>query len=449
MLPKDVRFSNSIHVINVLLDIAIINLLAYYLPILFKYPILFHSYISITWVVISFRNNFYVIYPNTKVTYILKLSVRQFLFYFLVVYAFIGFFKQPNISRLNLGIFFVSVCAVVFFVKIIGYFSLIEYRRRSKYNLTKYIVVGDNRKVDQAIKIFKNNHQYGFQLAKQFVPNSKDFKMDNCFAYVQENNINEIFCSINQLDDNQIKEFVNFADNHLVKLKFIPDNKQIFTKFLKLEYYEYFPILSLRESPLDNTFNRLYKRLFDTIFALLVFIFLLAWLMPLIGLLIKLDSKGPIYFRQNRPGFNEEGFGCYKFRTMRMNNETEKSATRNDPRITRFGAFLRRTSIDELPQFVNVLLGQMSVVGPRPHLWRQNQEYNSTVQKYMLRHYVKPGITGLAQAKGYRGEIETEEDIINRTRYDFFYIENWSMLLDLKIVIQTIVNVIKGEDKAY
>ncbi|MFT6794870.1 MAG: putative colanic acid biosynthesis UDP-glucose lipid carrier transferase, partial [Maribacter sp.] len=230
---------------------------------------------------------------------------------------------------------------------------------------------------------------------------------------------------------------------------FIPDNKEIFTKELKLDFYEYLPILSLREIPLDSTFNRFYKRMFDVIISLFVVFFILSWLFPIIGLFIILESKGPVYFIQNRPGFKEEGFLCYKFRTMRINDDTEKSATRNDPRVTKLGALLRRTSLDELPQFINVLLGDMSIVGPRPHLWRQNHEYNSTVQRYMLRHYVSPGITGLAQAKGFRGEIQTNEDIINRIRYDVFYIENWSILLDIKIMIQTAVNIIKGEDKAY
>ena len=134
---------------------------------------------------------------------------------------------------------------------------------------------------------------------------------------------------------------------------------------------------------------------------------------------------------------------------MVVNDSTEISATRNDPRITKLGAFLRKTSIDELPQFVNVLFGQMSIVGPRPHLWRQNEEYGPTIQKYMLRHYVNPGITGLAQSKGYRGEIETSDEIRNRTRYDIFYIENWSFFLDLKIILQTTLNILKGEEKAY
>tara|TARA_R110001583_G_scaffold181404_1_gene338640 strand:- start:182 stop:1120 length:939 start_codon:yes stop_codon:yes gene_type:complete len=311
------------------------------------------------------------------------------------------------------------------------------------------VIVGKNEKTNRLIKMFTEHAGNGFQFINQFDPKKSDFSIKTCLDFIKENNIDEIYCSVQQLKNKEISEFINYADNNLIHLKFIPDNKDIFTKDLKLEFYEYLPILSLRKIPLDDPFNRLYKRLFDFVISFLVVVCILSWLFPIIGLLIMLDSKGPVYFIQNRPGFHEEGFHCYKFRTMRQNNTTEKSATRNDPRITRLGAFLRRTSIDELPQFFNVLMGDMSIVGPRPHLWRQNHEYNTTVQKYMLRHHVNPGITGLAQAKGFRGEIETEEDIINRVRYDVFYIENWSILLDIKIMVQTSINIIKGEEKAY
>ncbi len=449
MILENKGNSSAIHSIFIVIDLLVINICAIQLPILFEFPILFHGYITVSWIIISIQNDFYKIYRFTKVTYLLRHLIKQFGIFFLVLYAFIGFFKQPNISRLNLGLFFIIVFFAVFFLKFLNYYGLIELRKRVKGSLRYVIVIGKNNKTDQLVKVFQQHGEYGYDVVKQFSQKTASFKIEDCLNFIKERNIDEVFCSVNEIENEDIAKLVNYADNSLVQLKFIPDDKDIFTKNLKLDYYEYLPILSLRKIPLQDELNRFLKRSFDFVFSLFVFVFLLSWLMPIIGILIKLDSKGPIYFRQNRPGFNEKGFGCYKFRTMKINDTTEKSATRNDPRITRVGGFLRRTSIDELPQFVNVLLGQMSVVGPRPHLWRQNQEYNTTVQKYMLRHYVKPGITGLAQAKGYRGEIETEEDIINRTRYDFFYIENWSMLLDLKLILQTIINVIRGEDKAY
>jgi putative colanic acid biosynthesis UDP-glucose lipid carrier transferase len=167
------------------------------------------------------------------------------------------------------------------------------------------------------------------------------------------------------------------------------------------------------------------------------------------AILIKLESRGPLFFKQGRPGIDEKEFFCFKFRSMKINKTTESEASKNDPRVTRIGRFIRKTSIDEMPQFLNVLLGDMSVVGPRPHLWSQNKAYGNKIKKYMVRHYVKPGITGLAQVRGFRGEIETDEDMINRIKYDVFYIENWSLILDLKIIAQTVINIFKGEEKAY
>jgi len=224
----------------------------------------------------------------------------------------------------------------------------------------------------------------------------------------------------------------------------------LLTIILKFEYYDYLPILSLREIPLHTTFNAFLKRSFDILFSILVIFGLLLWIGPLLAILITLESKGPVFFIQKRTGFDNEEFLCFKFRSMGMNTSSDAvQAGRNDMRVTKIGKFIRRTSIDELPQFYNVLFGHMSVVGPRPHMLKHTDEYASKVDKYMLRHFVKPGITGLAQVRGYRGEIEKDSDIQNRIRFDIFYVENWSFFMDLKIIVQTVLNAIKGEDKAY
>lgn len=192
------------------------------------------------------------------------------------------------------------------------------------------------------------------------------------------------------------------------------------------------------------------KRTFDVVFSIIIIIGVLSWVFPILGILIKLESKGPILLRQRRNGLNNTEFDCYKFRSMEMsNNDYSNQVSKNDPRVTKIGRIIRKTSIDELPQFFNVLIGEMSVVGPRPHIVSYNQEYILKVDKFMVRHFIKPGITGLAQVKGFRGEIETDYDIINRVKYDIFYIENWSILLDLKIIVITIYHIIKGDEKAY
>lgn len=201
---------------------------------------------------------------------------------------------------------------------------------------------------------------------------------------------------------------------------------------------------------MDEPFNKFIKRGFDIILSLLVIIGVLSWLTPLLGLFIKLESKGPVFFKQKRNGLDYKEFYCYKFRSMKPNPMADlHQISKGDERVTRVGRIIRKTSMDELPQFINVLKGDMSVVGPRPHMVSHTHMYAERIDKFMVRHFIKPGITGLAQVSGFRGEVESESDIINRVKYDIFYLENWSLFLDIKIVFQTIYNAIRGEEKAY
>lgn len=450
MFFNQYRYSSLITPFSYGLDLLIVNMFLYVLPINFQTPYLIHAYISIGWIILSAKNEFYIIYRFAKITYILRLLFTQFVFFFLILYAFIGFFKQPVISRFALGQYFVFVFTAVSTLKILGYVLLMEYREKVKGNLRNVVVVGKNKKADQLIKVFDERRGYGYQFSKQFCPSDANFKMEECFEYLIENNVDEIYCSISELKDEELTQLINFADNNLKTLKFIPDNKNIFAKKLKFEYYDYIPVLSLRDIPLHGSINAFIKRSFDIVFSLTIILGLLSWLTPILALIITLESKGPVFFRQKRNGFDNEEFYCYKFRSMAPNTNADNfQATKNDMRITKVGRFIRSTSIDELPQFYNVLFGSMSVVGPRPHMVKHTNEYSDRVDKYMVRHFVKPGITGLAQIRGYRGEIENDTDIQNRIKFDIFYIENWSLFLDLKIIVQTILNAFKGEAKAY
>ncbi|MFP2997932.1 undecaprenyl-phosphate glucose phosphotransferase [Spongiivirga sp. MCCC 1A20706] len=433
-----------------LVDLLVINLLTYLIPIQVESPLLFHIYISVIWVIISFKTEFYKVFRYTKVTYVLKLLFRQFVFLFLTLYAFIGFFKQPIISRWMLAVFFISVFISIFVLKFINYVLLMNYRKKVKGNLRQVVVIGKNKKTDQLIDVFNDIPEYGYHFVKQFCPKEDSFNIEDCFGFISESGIDEIYCSVDELTNKEISEFINYVDNNLKTLKFIPDNKNIYTKKLKFEYYDYIPILSLRDIPLDGQVNSLLKRGFDIVFSLIVILGIMSWLTPLMALLIRLESKGPIFFKQMRNGVDNKEFACYKFRSMTPNKNADAiQATKNDMRVTKIGKFIRKTSIDELPQFYNVLFGNMSVVGPRPHMVKHTDLYASKVNKYMVRHLVKPGITGLAQVKGYRGEIEKDHDIQNRIKFDVFYIENWSLFLDIKIIIQTVLNALKGEAKAY
>ncbi|MEO0572971.1 MAG: exopolysaccharide biosynthesis polyprenyl glycosylphosphotransferase [Bacteroidota bacterium] len=450
MFFKQHRYSNLITPVSYLIDLLIVNLSAYLLPINLYEPLLFHSYISTCWIILSLKNEFYVVHRYSKVLFVFRKLFTQFVFFFLILYAFIGFFKQPVMSRLALGQYFLFVFVAVSFVKLLSYVLLMEYREKVKGNLRNVVVIGVSKKTDQLISVFKERSEFGYNFLKQFSPSSLSFDLESCLEYVTDNYVDEIYCSVSELKDHEIIEFINFADNNLKTLKFIPDNKNIFAKKLKFEYYDYIPVLSLRDIPLLSPINAFVKRIFDVLFSLIIILGLLSWLTPILAILITLESKGPVFFRQTRNGIDNREFYCYKFRSMAPNeNADEFSATKNDMRITKIGKFIRSTSIDELPQFYNVFFGTMSVVGPRPHMVKHTNLYSDKVDKYMVRHFIKPGITGLAQVRGYRGEIERDSDITNRTKFDIFYIENWSMILDFKIILETIINAFKGEAKAY
>lgn len=252
------------------------------------------------------------------------------------------------------------------------------------------------------------------------------------------------------LEPKLVKKVIDFADENYIKVKMIPGGSLQLEKNLSFSKYGEFFVINVNEIPLDNPFNSVAKRAFDVIFASLVIVFILSWLIPLVGLLIKWESKGPVFFIQKRNGVNNKEFNCLKFRSMTPNDYADSvQAVKNDPRVTRIGSFLRTTSLDEMPQFINVLLGDMSIVGPRPHTIPMNRTFKTQIERYNSRHKIRPGITGLAQVRGYRGEIENPFQIRSRVRLDSFYINNWSFLLDMGIMIKTIHELLFNRENAY
>ena len=333
------------------------------------------------------------------------------------------------------------------------FFYLKKYRIITGSNYRNVVIIGHTAESVRLKELFEERNDYGYRFLGYFSNKSKSPEisgnLDDLKAFVLTNKVDEIFSSLEEMTNDQTINMVEFADSKQINIKFIPGSKEIFSKNLKINYLEMFPVLTIQKTILHEPSIKMIKRIFDIVFSLLIIVFLLSWAFPILALIIKLESRGPVLFKQGRPGLDEEEFYCYKFRSMQINVTTEKEASKNDPRVTKIGKFMRKTSMDELPQFINVLFGDMSVVGPRPHLWSQNKSYGNKIKKYMVRHYVKPGITGLAQVKGYRGEIESDEDMINRIKFDVFYIDNWSLILDLKIIVHTVINIIKGEKKAY
>ena len=433
-----------------MLDLIIINILANFLLPETLNLLGYHFFVSISWLIIAWNIGFYEVYRYTKVIEIFSNILKQYFFFLLINFAFIGFylkFSEPSkmIEFVSFSLILVSLAK--FFI----YFSLRRFRVVFGGNFRRVVIVGNGKSVSQLEDFFNENPDYGYKLEKVFnlTPNKKE-QVEGCFDFVMENKIDEIYCSLSDLSNADVNKFIDFTDNNLKILKFLPDNKEILARNLIFDYYDYIPIISLRNIPLDEVANKIIKRIFDIVFSLIIIIGILSWLIPILTILIRLESKGSVFFKQKRNGLNYKEFYCYKFRSMRLNEIADLyQVSKKDPRITKVGKFIRKTSIDELPQFFNVLLGDMSVVGPRPHMVSHTEMYARRIDKFMVRHFIKPGITGLAQTKGFRGEVESDKDIIYRVKFDIFYLENWSLLLDIKIIFLTVINAIKGEEKAY
>lgn len=450
MRNKTGRYSGYIRPFSYVADIVIIVSFAF---TFFKIPNLefqFAALISSAWLLIAAQLGFYEVYRYTKVISILNCAVKQFFWFIITALALVFLFN--NETNFDVIFYYVgSVFLVVLILKLFIYYFLKEYRIVFGGNFRNVILVGNLKKVAHLQSFFTENLDYGYKLIKLFtVSEDLEKSLQSVFSFVLENNIDELYFAMSDLNQVQLNEVVDFANNNLKTIKFIPDENQVLTGNFVFQYYGYFPIIALRTIRLDEKFNKIAKRFFDILFSSFILIGVLSWLAPIVAIFIKLESTGPIFFKQKRNGLNNKLFDCYKFRSMQPNDLANiNQVSKNDERVTKVGKFLRKTSFDELPQFYNVFIGDMSVVGPRPHMVSHTKKYALTVDKFMVRHFIKPGITGLAQTRGFRGEIESENDIINRVKYDIFYLENWSILLDIKIVFTTIFNIIKGDKKAY
>ncbi|EAQ39701.1 sugar transferase [Dokdonia sp. MED134] len=444
------RYSVYIRPAIYCIDLAIIVLLAKLCLVMNENFLLFSLYIITTWVFTATKSGFYEVYRYTRPTRIVSLILLQLAIFALLVFAFYGFFQDVNTTPRSVIFYVLYVFLGVSIVKFGVFYLLKTYRTVLGGNHRNVVILGWNNQAEELKNFFLENKAYGYMVKSTFDINKPKVSLDNIFRYVLENNIDEVYCSVEQFSNEELREISEFTDNNLKILKFIPDSREIFTKKLEYQYLGITPILSLRTIPIDTPLNQFIKRAFDIVLSVIVLVGVLSWLTPILAILIKLDSKGTVFFKQKRNGLDYHEFYCYKFRSMRPNEKADlEQVSKNDERITRVGQFLRKTSMDELPQFINVLKGDMSVVGPRPHMVSHTHMYAERIDKFMVRHFIKPGITGLAQVSGYRGEVETDDDIVNRVKFDIFYVENWSLFLDIKIVFTTIYKAIVGDEKAY
>lgn len=420
----------------------------YFIPN-FEYRLLLIP-LNVIWVGVFFSTGLQEINRNSRLLDHLNKVLTGLVINLSIVFALWFALEPVDYSRKYLFITYLIFSIAILFWRSIWHY-LIRYYRIKGYNIRRVIIIGKGDLSDSLTQYFKEAPELGYQLVGIVDDNEDaDEKLENFEEYTVKNRVDVVFCCLPHLRDEQVKDVIDFAENNLIKVNLISQFSRLSNYNLSIEQFGNIPIINVNSIPLDSLINRFIKRIFDLVFSSIFIILILSWLIPIIGMLIKMESKGPVFFKQKRHGKDNNYFLCWKFRTMTFEKNAEfKQATKNDHRITKIGAILRKTSIDELPQFINVFLGDMSVVGPRPHPIKLNEEFQPQIDRFWQRHAVKPGITGLAQAKGFRGETAELSDMSGRVRLDRFYVKNWSLVLDFKIILLTALSIIKGDQNAY
>ncbi|WP_068939103.1 exopolysaccharide biosynthesis polyprenyl glycosylphosphotransferase [Chryseobacterium timonianum] len=398
------------------------------------------------WVLLSGRTKIYNIPRNLTYTLFLERLLIHFISFILGV-LLIG--KVSNNVFFNSDIYWLSLYLFIFIflAKSFIYFS-IKYLRSLGANYRNIMFLGNGDSTEILKNIFKERKDYGYRI---FEHENADTNTAELVSFWKKNGIHTLFLSTeNSYSESAESEIFKLAEENKVHISLVPSITHSDFFLYDLAYIQTQPVLNQARYPLDYYSNFLMKRTFDIFFSIFVLVFICTWLFPVIAVLIRISSKGPIFFLQKRYGFHEEVFNCIKFRTMVVNDESTTSTTKeNDTRITKVGKFLRKTSLDELPQFINVLRGQMSVVGPRPHMLAVDNYYKPKIGRYSLRSMVNPGITGLAQVSGLRGDFgDVEVEMKKRVLADAFYVRNWSFVLDLVIILKTVLLVIGGDKNA-
>jgi len=431
------------------------------------FHITFYLYLNLMWFIMVLVFGGHRIDRNMKprsflVTYIQ--IIVFFFFFFLMYFQVKPFVYYP---RDWWKYIFPAYFFLLILWKMSLYYSFVLYRKWG-FNYRTAIIIGHDRSSEMLIHYFNTNPWHGYRYVGAFandipapsgnLDNSETADLDSLLLgsldelgqYLAEHHIDEVYIAWSSIPREKLNQVFAVLDNQPVKVRVIPDLQDFSFRSADIITYGDIPVIQIHPGPLSYWYNRIIKRIFDIGVSFTVITTVLSWLTPLLWLASLLGSRQGVFFRQQRTAADGKAFTCLKYRSMRDNPEADKTAaTRNDIRVTPLGRLLRKTSIDELPQFFNVLKGEMSVVGPRPHMLVHTEEYRRLIKRFMLRHTVKPGITGLAQVNGYRGEITSVEDIQKRVEHDVRYIENWTLQLDLRIILRTAFVLSKGQEKAY
>lgn len=460
------QFERYLQITLFVIDIIVLNVVFIIFQLIFTDSIhvkttdAYFKYISlanVAWILLAFFLRTYAKSIILNFEDFTKRAIQVFLIWIIIILFYLFFSRELVVSR-----FFIITTTAAFGLGLLInkfiYLGIFKYFRSSDLLVKKVIIVGYNETAKKLATYFEqdglNTQIIGYIEDEENIDELSHYpvlaNISDTLQVAKELNAQEIFSTITPEQNNYIYDLMYESEKECIRFRIVPNLSVFITREVHIEYFGELPILSLRKEPLDDVGNRIKKRALDIVISLCVTIFILSWLIPLIGLLVFLESGTPIFFKQLRTGKDKKPFYCWKFRSMKANKDADlKQATRNDSRVTFLGKFLRKSSLDEFPQFLNVLKGEMSLVGPRPHMIKHTSDYSKIVDDYMVRQFIKPGITGWAQINGFRGEINNPDQIKMRVNKDLWYLENWTLWLDIRILLLTVYFVFKGDSKAY
>lgn len=455
------RYARIFQLIIILGDLLVLNLsflIAGYLRFdeirlretdYYDYYVQLAVFFNISWLFLTFLFRTYDTRRSLEPRKAIGKVLNAYSVHLFILLLFLVSLKKDEYSRLFLIYFYTS-----FFVILLPwrfYFTrILQSLRKRGLNYRKVLVIGEGSPVKMFLERVKQHSEYGIMVVGYFSDNpvqgiTSDGKEEDALEYFVKEQVDEVYCAFPSGDPRVLKWF-RIADDQVIRFRMLPDLGLRYAPAVEIDYFHDVPILLHRKEPLEYLHSRLVKRASDLLFSSLIILLVFPWLLPILAVGVKLSGPGPVFFRQQRTGLGDQEFSIFKFRSMHLNDQADElQAADNDPRITGIGRFMRKHNLDEFPQFFNVLLGDMSAVGPRPHMLLDTDAYRKMIDQYMVRHFTKPGVTGLAQIRGLRGETEDRSKMEERVKTDVYYIENWSLLLDLKIMLITAIKTVTGK----